>query len=137
MPYTLRGLGFEAHWPFDSGLEEKDSILNVQKFQIGGSGDRSSCKKNATCLRLRAAASQLPSPSGPRNGTFPSEYGSRAACRRSLKVVTGNKFIASNPTRAVADNRGSCSHIAVAVAVTAVCTEKMTFGIVFFDFGPP
>lgn len=36
MPYTLRGLGFEAHWPFDSGLEEKDSILYVKKFQIGG-----------------------------------------------------------------------------------------------------
>ena len=62
-----------------------------------------------------AAASQLPAPCGPHNGTFSSDYGSRAVAPLAVSVgvirLSSNKFIASNPTRAAADNRGAGSRV--------------------------
>jgi hypothetical protein len=119
MPYTLRGLGFEAHWPFDSGLEEKDSILYVKSFRSAAVVTEALSKRylpGAQSGSIAAAsaewATQWDVPVGlwfPRRAPPLAQGGYR---------LPGNKFIASNPTRAVADNRGSCSHIAVAVAVT-------------------
>ncbi len=43
--YSLRGLGFVAHWPFDPGLEENDSNVYVKKVSDRRCGYRSSFKR--------------------------------------------------------------------------------------------